>query len=154
MLSRRITDSVKAGGTIVLENLTDIRKRVKARKRQRRRLHSWSFAQLKSFVAYKAENVGTRVVMIDPRHTSQCCSKCGHIHRNNRTTQSLFRCAKCEFSLNADLNAAINIRRKHLGTFGIPLRARLSSTSPTSRKTQCGRPKGATCKSMPHGIDC
>ena len=146
VLSRQIVDSVKAGGTIVLENLTDIRKRVKARRRQRRRLHSWSFAKLKSFVAYKAETVGTRVVSIDPRHTSQCCSMCGHIHRNNRITQSLFRCVKCGFTLNADLNEPINIRAKHLGTFGIPLRARPKSTGPTSRKTQCGSPKGTTRK--------
>ncbi len=78
VLSRRIVDAVKPGGTVVLENLTDIRSRVKAMHRFNRRLHGWSFAQLRAFVAYKAEAVGVRVVFIDPRHTSQTCSKCGH----------------------------------------------------------------------------
>lgn len=40
VLSRRIVDSVEQGATIVLEDLTDIRDRVKARKKTRRRIHS------------------------------------------------------------------------------------------------------------------
>jgi putative transposase len=138
VLSRQIVNSVKPGGTIVLENLVNIRSRMRGRKRQRRRLHSWSFAQLKEFVTYKAENIGTRVVMIDPRHTSQTCNRCGFQHRSNRQSQSLFKCRQCGHTCNADLNAARNIRSKHLGTFGMPLRVRLSPTSPTSRKAQCG----------------
>lgn len=41
-------------------------------------------------------------------------SKCGHIARSNRKTQSGFRCTKCNFTLNADLNAARNIVVKYL----------------------------------------
>ena len=45
VLSKRIVQSVGPGTTIVVENLTDIRGRVKQRGRaSRRRLHSWSFA--------------------------------------------------------------------------------------------------------------
>jgi len=132
VLSRRIVDAVKPGGTIVLENLTDIRKRIKARKRQRRRLHSWSFAQLKAFVGYKAEAVGTRVELIDPRNTSRTCNKCGHCEKSNRKSQSLFVCRACGYTINADLGAARNIRAKFLGIFGISLDARPSSTGPTS----------------------
>ena len=40
--------------TIILENLTNIRKRIKARKKERSRLHRWAFAQLREFVEYKA----------------------------------------------------------------------------------------------------
>jgi len=146
VLSRRIVDAVKPGGTVVLENLTDIRDRVKTTHRFNRRLHGWSFAQLRGFVAYKAEAVGASAAFIDPRHTSQTCSKCGHQHRSNRRSQSLFRCRVCGFTLNADINAARNIRAKHLGVFGTSLDARPSSTGPTGRKTQCGRPEGATRK--------
>ena len=58
------------GATIVLENLTDIRKRTKVKRKTEtsRRVHSWSFAQLKSFVEYKAEGRGCTVVAVDPRH--------------------------------------------------------------------------------------
>jgi len=62
-----------------------------------------------------------RVVAIDPRHTSQTCSRCGYQHRSNRRSQSLFRCRACAYQLNADLNASYNIRDKHLATFGIAL---------------------------------
>lgn len=146
VLAKKIVAECPPGGTIVLENLTDIRKRVKAKKRQRRRLHSWSFAQLKAFTLYKAEAKGCRVEFIDPRHTSQTCSKCGYQHRGNRRSQSLFHCRSCGFCLNADYNASRNIRDKFLTSLGTSLTGRPSSTGPTSRKAQCGRPKGATCK--------
>ena len=133
-----------------MENLTDIRKRIKARRgRASRRLHGWSFAKLRTFVTYKAEAKGVAVVFIDPRHTSQTCRKCGYQHRSNRKTQSMFECRGCGYTVNADLNASFNIRNKHLGIFGKPLDARPPSVGPTSRKTQCGRPKGAARKS-PH----
>lgn len=146
VLSRRIVDGVPPGGTVVLENLTDIRKRVKATHRFNRRLHGWSFAQLRGFVTYKAEAVGVRVAFIDPRHTSQTCSRCSHQHRSNRRSQSLFKCRSCGFTLNADLNAAWNVRAKHLASPGTPQTGRPPSTGPTSRKTQCRRPQGATYK--------
>jgi IS605 OrfB family transposase len=119
VLSRRIVDSVSPGATIVLEDLTDIRARVKARKKQRRRLHGWSFARLKSFLIYKSLVVGVRVEFVDPRYTSQKCSNCGYISRSNRKKQSEFRCKSCGFELNADLNAARNIRNNYLASAGI-----------------------------------
>jgi putative transposase len=139
VLSKKIVKTVRPGGTIVLENLTGIHKRTKGNKRQRRRLHSWSFAQLRSFVEYKAEDRGIRVIAIDPRNTSKTCSKCRHCSRNNRRSQSHFKCQRCGFALNADLNAARNIRRKYLDGLGKSLTARPISTGPTSSNTQCGR---------------
>ena len=92
-----------------------IRSRVQQRGRpSRRRLHSWSFAQLRGFLAYKAQEKGCAVVGIDPRHTSQCCSRCGHTARNNRRSPSDFTCRSCGFRLNADLNGSRNIAWKHL----------------------------------------
>ncbi len=115
VLSKRIVQHTAPGSTIVLENLTNIRERATQRKGEgQRRLHSWSFAQLYSFVEYKAEAKGISVERVDPRHTSQTCSRCGHQARNNRRSQSLFLCRTCGYCLNADLNASYNIREKHL----------------------------------------
>lgn len=115
VLSRRIVDSVDQGTVIVIENLANIRRRVKARRGEaKRRLHSWSFAQLKGFLEYKAETKGCCVVGVDPRHTSQRCNVCGHLARGNRTSQALFCCRECSHQGNADLNAARNIRDRHL----------------------------------------
>jgi len=118
VLSRRIVDSVEEGTTIVLEDLTDIRERVKARKKERRRIHAWSFARLKSFVEYKAELKGCFVEYVDPRYTSQKCSRCGHTEKANRKTQSWFVCKDCGFQHNADLNASKNIRSNYLASKG------------------------------------
>jgi putative transposase len=122
VLSKQIVQSAESGATIVVENLSEIRSRVNQRGREnRRRLHSWSFAQLRAFLTYKAQEAGMRVVAIDPRYTSQTCSKCGFQSRSNRKTQALFLCGACNYQLNADLNAAYNIRDKHHASLGIAL---------------------------------
>ena len=114
VLSKRIVQSVGPGTTVVVENLTDIRGRVKQRGRaSRRRLHSWSFRQLRGFLEYKSEAAGCRVVGVDPRLTSQRCNGCGHIERSNRVG-ARFQCRQCSTRANADLNAARNIRDRHL----------------------------------------
>jgi IS605 OrfB family transposase len=114
VLSKRIVQSVSPGTTVVVENLTDIRGRVKQRGRaSRRRLHSWSFSQLRSFLEYKAEAAGSRVVGVDPRHTSQRCPSCGCIERANRNG-ARFKCRQCFRQGNADYIAALNIRDRHL----------------------------------------
>lgn len=94
VLSQQLTDAAAAGGTLVLENLTNIRQRMRARRKTatKRRMHRWSFAQLTSFLTYKAEERGVTVARVAPRHTSQRCSACGHRARNNRRSQSRFVC--------------------------------------------------------------
>ncbi|PZA06033.1 MULTISPECIES: RNA-guided endonuclease TnpB family protein [unclassified Meiothermus] len=139
VLSRRIVNSVQPGTVIVVENLVDIRSRTKQRGREsRRRLHSWSFARLKAFLVYKAEAMGCRVVGVDPRHTSQTCSRCGYVHRSNRRSQSRFLCRACGFELNADLNAARNIARKYLAGGGMPAAGGPPSTGPSCQPAPAG----------------
>ena len=141
VLSKRIVQNSQPGATIVLENLANIREGSKIGKKETKgRLHSWTFAQLYDFIAYKAQERGNTVVKIDPRHTSQTCSRCGHQARNNRRSQSLFLCRKCGYCLNADLNAAHNIKQKYLASLGTPLASGLSSSSlsrsPVTGETQ------------------
>lgn len=121
VLSKRIVQHTPQGSTIVFENLTNIRTTSKIGRGKKnktvdtkRRFPSWSFAQLHSFTTYKAAANGCVVTKVDPRHTSQTCSKCGYQHRYNRRSQSLFLCRECGYSLNADFNAAKNIRDKYL----------------------------------------
>ena len=115
VLSKSILHGITAGTVVVVENLTNIRTRVKAtRGDAKRRLHAWSFAQLRGFLEYKAESLGCRVKGIDPRHTSQRCNACGFTYRGNRKSQSEFCCRSCFHKQNADLNAAKNIQDKFL----------------------------------------
>jgi putative transposase len=91
VLSKRMVLAAEVGDTLVLEDLTDIRDRIRARSAEwRRRMHGWSFAQLGSFVCYKADRYGRYAVFRDPAYTSQRCSRCGHTERSNRRSQSVF----------------------------------------------------------------
>jgi putative transposase len=59
-------------GGLALEDLKNIRSRITVQgKRQRRVLHSWAFGQLRSFIVYKAQMAGVRVVLVNPAYTSQ-----------------------------------------------------------------------------------
>lgn len=57
----------------------------------------------------KAEQYGTKILFVDPKHTSQRCNACGHIEKANRKSQANFKCLCCEFTVNADKNASWNI---------------------------------------------
>lgn len=130
VVSRQLVQSVAPGTLIVIENLKEIRSTTKQRsKQQKRSVHQWSFNRLRDLLAYKAEECGCVVVDVNPRHTSQRCSRCGHIHRSNRQSQSRFKCQNCGFELNADLNGSRNIVVKYLASVGIADAGGLLSTS-------------------------
>jgi IS605 OrfB family transposase len=119
IISKRIVSLAKrTNRAIAIEDLNGIRTRVRAGKRQRTKLHSWSFAQLGGFLAYKALQSGVPLIEVDPRNTSRRCSKCGHTSKANRKTQSEFVCKACGYTTNADGNGAANIRLKGLAMAG------------------------------------
>ena len=102
----------RAEGTkraVALEDLGGIRERTTVRRSQRRRHLSWSFAQLRAFVEYKAAEKGVPVVLVDPRNTSRTCPLCGTVDKKNRPTRDEFRCVSCGLAGPADRIAAVNI---------------------------------------------
>lgn len=102
----------RAEGTkraVALEDLGGIRERTTVRRSQRRRHLSWSFAQLRTFVEYKAAAKGVPVVLVDPRNTSRTCPSCGTVDKKNRPTRDEFRCGSCGLAGPADRIAATNI---------------------------------------------
>lgn len=117
-ISRKIVNDAKdrkAG--IVLEDLKGIRKTSKQNRNFRYYLHSWSFYQLLQFIIYKAKLLGVPVVLIDPRYTSQQCSKCGHLGERKGKK---FKC-DCGHVENADVNASFVISLRHQGIFRSPV---------------------------------
>lgn len=73
----------------------------------------WS--QFISFLSYKAESAGRKLVEVDPKNTTQTCSVCGlkntgHLDLSART----FKCPYCKTELDRDTNAARNILIKAL----------------------------------------
>jgi putative transposase len=59
------------------------------------------------------EKAPGRVEKVPPAYTSQRCSACGHVDRESRKSQALFRCTACGYACNADVNAAKNIAAGH-----------------------------------------
>lgn len=104
--------------SIALEDLTHIRSRIRANKKQRRILHSWAFADLQAKIAYKSRLIGVAVKLVDPRNTSRQCPACGSVSKKNRPTRDKFACASCGHAADADTNAAVNIGRR--GVFNHP----------------------------------
>ncbi|MCG3795981.1 RNA-guided endonuclease TnpB family protein [Bacillus toyonensis] len=72
-------------------------------------LRNWSYYQLQQFIEYKANREEILIKYVDPFHTSQTCSKCGHYEDGQREKQDTFCCKSCGFIDNADYNAARNI---------------------------------------------
>lgn len=68
-----------------------------------------------------------RVQKVTSAYTSQRCSACRHVAAGNRKSQAVFACLACNFTLNADVNAAKNIAAGHAvtarGRPGMPGRA-------------------------------
>jgi putative transposase len=62
------------------------------------------------------EKTPGRVETVPPAFTSQRCSACGHVASESRKSQALFQCVACNFTSNADVNAAKNIAAGHAVT--------------------------------------
>ena len=92
-------------GVIALEDLTNIRKRIKAGKRISARLHRWAWYQLQQFIAYKAEAVGIKVGYVKPAYSSQTCHQCGAIAKREKHRLT----CTCGNRAHSDLNAGLNL---------------------------------------------
>src|ERR1700686_970917 len=93
--------------TIVMEDLTHIRDRLRTGRRMRARLHRWAFRQLQSFVEYKARAVGISVEDVNPAYSSQTCSPGAQL---GTPLKHRFECS-CGLRAHADLNASRNLPR-------------------------------------------
>lgn len=77
-------------------------------------LKNWSYFELQNMIINKAAEKGIKVIKVDPKFTSQRCSKCGYIDKENRKTQATFKCIHCDYTTNADYNASQNLAIKDI----------------------------------------
>lgn len=84
---------------VAIENL-NIRGMV--RSNLSRHITDVSWGTFFDMLEYKCNNL----VRVDAKYTSQECSVCGHTCKENRMTQSIFKCVSCGHEDNADVDAA------------------------------------------------
>lgn len=111
-VSKQVVDFAVENGAkyINVENLSGFGNK----ERNKFILRNWSYYQLQQYITYKANKYGIVVRKVNPYHTSQICSCCGHWEEGQRQSQSEFICKnpKCknyDKTINADFNAARNI---------------------------------------------
>lgn len=109
IVSKRIVDyAATHRRAIAIEEL----KNVVARGSKIRRFSQssqWSFAQLESFIRYKAALRGVPVVSVPAEYTSQECSRCGQIQKPEGKKYS---CGSCGHNDHRDANAGFNIAKR------------------------------------------
>ena len=73
-----------------------------------------SWGQFIAYLSYKAAEAGSQVVKVDPKGTSQLCSKCGSIVKKSLSMR-VHRCPHCGLVLPRDHNSAIAILQRAVG---------------------------------------
>jgi putative transposase len=102
-LSRRLVDTY---GLIAFEDLTI--PNLLQNRHLAKSIADAAWNQLVTFTTYKAECADRQVVRVDPRNTSQRCSRCG-MRVEKTLSERVHACPFCGLTLQRDINAAINI---------------------------------------------
>ncbi len=74
---------------------------------------SWS--DFTNKLSFKAESAGGKVVKVNPKNTSQKCSRCEEIVRKTLAAR-MYKCPHCGLKIDRDINAAQNILIKGIGS--------------------------------------
>ena len=83
-------------------------KHLRRGKKSSRLLSHWNYAELVDKLEEKLNDAGVQIVKVSPTYTSQRCSRCGWTRKRNRKGKQ-FKCDKCSFECDADLNGSLNI---------------------------------------------
>ena len=132
---RLTTDLVKRFGLIAIEDLKienmsastkgtleEPGKHVRLKSGLNRSIREQTWGLIRRQLTYKAEGAGRQLVVVDPKHTSQTCSRCGTVDRKARAGKR-YECALCGLTMDADVNAAINILHRGLAGGNFPAAA-------------------------------
>lgn len=98
-LHKQSTILASTYSSVAIEDL-NLTKMIKGR--FRKQIYDVGWGAFVRLLTFKVNNL----VKVNPAYTSQECSKCGHTCKENRVTQSLFKCVACGHEDNADIDAA------------------------------------------------
>ena len=114
-ISRSVVDYAveQQAGTLAIGDVRDIADSGGKGRKQNQRLSTWRHGKLRSYLSYKAEAEGMRVVLVDEHYTSKTCPNpsCNHRHK---PTGRMYRCPVCGFQAHRDVVGAVNILSRQL----------------------------------------
>jgi len=98
---------------VVVEDLKSVKhkSRGQIRKSFNNKLQRWSYPKVLGKLASVCEEAGITFTKVNPAYTSQTCSECGVQDKASRKGKT-FACVSCGMTMDADLNAACNIRNR------------------------------------------
>jgi len=99
-------------GNIVIGELKEIKQNIKLGRKNNQNFQYIPYGLFKQKLKSKCEYYGINYIEVDEAYTSQTCSICGDVNKNNRKHRGLYVCRKCGFVVNADVNGALNILKK------------------------------------------
>ena len=76
-----------------------------------------AWGQFVQFSTYKAESAGRAVLLVNPRGTTQECSRCGQVVPKDLSVR-IHVCPSCGLKIDRDLNASLNILARGLASIG------------------------------------
>lgn len=122
---------------------------VSQKRRLNREILARSWGEVVRQLEYKCSWAGSRLVKVPAAYSSQECSVCGQVSRENRKSRSLFSCVACRYEENADVNAAKVILKRALAAghavtaCGEDVRRRLGHATSVKQEPTHGRRKRA-----------
>lgn len=104
--SRKIADMKPE--FVVLEDLGKT-KTIQRHPYMAKHLHNFRNYKMRNYITYKCEQIGSKIIIADRNFpSSKTCSCCGNIQ--NIGNKEIYKCNKCGFIMDRDINAAINLR--------------------------------------------
>lgn len=94
--------------TLIIEDLNNVKHN---KKYFNNKIQRWSYAKTIIKLERICDEYGINMVKVSPSYTSQTCSACGHIDKENRKGET-FHCLSCDYECDADVNASINIHNR------------------------------------------
>jgi len=117
----------------VMEDLTNIRDRIRYGRKMNRRLHSMPFRKIQFYINYKAMEQGFKPELVDAKNTSRTRPICGGLNKPNG---HVYEFRACGLQADKQLAAVWNIAAKHTMCRPSPLAVK---ALPEALKAEGGR---------------
>lgn len=132
------TMTASASGTVEAPG-----RNVRAKSGLNRSILDKGWGEMRRQLGYKLAWNGGRLIEVPARDTSRTCGRCGTIDADSRVDRDRFVCRSCGHQDHADINAAVEIRRRGLVSLGLGLEAPDLPPAGT-----VGASRGALCSGM------